>query len=117
MNRSDFDYLLGQSLQVSNEEKGKDGEAIDEYQVINEMKIKLCQSAILSRMLNDESITINKVLEVSKQLIEVQNALGGLFHPLNAFEEHAPGSDASVNGDDTDGTSVESGTSRRTEMG
>lgn len=86
-NTSHSDYLLGQSLNV----EGVSSE-VDEMNVIMDMKIKLCESAILSRMIADKNITFEKLAETTKELYATQNSIEKLFSQLPDYqrEEEEP---------------------------
>jgi hypothetical protein len=73
---SEIDYLLAQSL------KGSD---TNEFMAILQTKIMLCESAVLSRMLTKESITLQEIEAVVKAIVKTQALVVKEFAALKDY--------------------------------
>jgi hypothetical protein len=74
---SEIDYLLAQSL------KGGDD---NEFLAILQTKIMLCESAVLSRMLTKERITLPEIEEVVQAIVKTQALVVKEFATLRDFD-------------------------------
>ena len=73
---SEIDYLLAQSLKSVDH---------NEFVHILQTKIMLCESAVLSRMLSKESITLPEIEEVAKAIVKTQALVVTEFAKLKDF--------------------------------
>lgn len=78
----EIDYLLGQALSIK--EDAEDGDA--EFEAIAKMKIRLVQSAILSRKLANEDLTFSQLSEITTSLTEVNKSIQDAFSTLSDFD-------------------------------
>lgn len=72
---NEIDYLLSQALSVSNAEFDK----------LNRLKIALIESAILSRALQNESLTFPDLQEIAEELVKSQKAINEAFQSMDTY--------------------------------
>ena len=73
----EIDFLLSQALSISNAE----------FAQLNQLKIALIQSAILSRALKKEDLTFEEVAKIAESLAESQEKISEAF---NKFTDYIP---------------------------
>ena len=79
---SEMDFLLGQSLSsVNNEDPNS------EFYIILKMKIQLVESAILSRLLDQDDLTLDQLREYTTELIKTQTLITQSFSQLSDFDQ------------------------------
>lgn len=88
---AEIDFLLAQALfvpppkidntlnQLSTPVTGQ------EITIITKLKIQLVASAILSRLLDDEALTLEKLQQITKELVATQNLISSEFASLPDF--------------------------------
>lgn len=81
----EIDYLLAQSLSVS-----KDSDRFAEFNAISQMKCQLAQSAILSRLLQNEELTLTDMKDITSELADVNQAIASAFGSLSDYEPYDP---------------------------
>lgn len=78
----EMDYLLGQALSLPDDAESDDAE----YDAILKMKVQLVQSAILSRLLAKDDLTLSQLKDVTAELIESQKQIQEAFGSLSNFD-------------------------------
>jgi hypothetical protein len=73
---SEIDFLVSQALQI----------APGDFEHLMQMKIKLVEVAILSRMLKRDNLTFDEVAKTSDQLAKAQVEIGQAFQQMTAYE-------------------------------
>jgi len=86
----EIDYLIGQALSVP-QEKDADGNPLPtdtdiEYQAILKLKVQFVQSAILSRLIEKEDLTLRELKDITSELVETQAAIQDAFGSLSDFQ-------------------------------
>merc|ERR1712038_1221391 len=79
----EMDYLLGQALSLP--ENAQSGD--DEYDAILKMKVQLVQSAILSRLLAKDDLTLKQLRDITAELVDTQKEIQEAFGSLTNFDD------------------------------
>lgn len=85
---SEMDFLLGQSLSsVPPAGVGDNEDPNSEFYIILKMKIQLVESAILSRLLDQDDLTLDQLREYTTELIKTQTLITQSFSQLSDFDQ------------------------------
>merc|ERR1712165_6474 len=92
----EVDYLLGQALSLPDED-GTD----EAFEAILQMKTQLVESAILSRLLDRDDLTLEELKNITTELVATQKEIETAFKSLSDFETSSAAALATPSSDDS----------------
>merc|ERR1712165_117970 len=91
----EVDFLLGQALSLPDED-GTD----EEFEAILKMKTQMVESAILSRLLDKDDLTLDELKSITTELVATQKEIETAFKSLSDFEPSSAAALATPSSDD-----------------